>query len=316
MTASVTFVIPCYRSENMIGEVVSRLRSTVEKRYSVNDYEIVLVDDCSPDGTFSVIAGLSKKYGNVKAVGFSKNFGQQSALMAGFSVSKGDVIVCLDDDGQTPPEGVFKLIDKLNEGFDIVYASYDNKQHSFFRNFGSWVNEKMAESLIGKPKNVTLSSFYAVRRFLVDEALRYSNPFPYVTGQFLRATSKVANVPIVHCKRMEGESGYTVKKLFSLWLNGFTAFSVKPLRLASFIGVLCSVFGLLFAIFVIARKLVDPDVAMGWTSTFALILVVGGIILFVLGLVGEYVGRIYICLNNLPQYVVRRSVGCDSEEAE
>lgn len=314
MPVSISFVIPCYKSSSMIEGVIRRLQNTVERRFKPEEYEIVLVDDYSPDNTFAVLKDIAMHFSNVKVVGFSKNFGQQAALMAGFSMSTGKVVVCLDDDGQTPPEEVFSLVDKLDEGFDIVYASYENKHHSWFRNFGSWINEKMAESLIGKPKNITLSSFYAVRRFLVEDALRYTSPFPYIAGQLLRSTSNIANIPIEHQERLDGKSGYTLKKLLSLWLNGFTAFSIKPLRIASLMGIALSVCGLVFAIFVIIRRLIEPTIAVGWTSTFSLILIIGGLILFVLGLIGEYVGRVYISINNAPQYVIKRTVNCRIED--
>ena len=294
----------------MIGTVVHRLQKTVTGRVNNESYEIVLVDDHSSDGTADSISSLATNYSNIHAVSFSKNFGQQSALMAGFSLAKGDIVVCLDDDGQTPPEEVFSLIDKLNDGYDVVYAAYDNKQHSAFRNFGSRVNEKMAEVLIGKPKNISLSSFFAAKRFVIEETLHYRNPFPYIGGQFLRITSNIANVHVQHQDRIEGQSGYSFKKLLSLWLNGFTAFSVKPLRVASILGIVFSLIGFLFFIAVVIRKIISPSIAAGWTSTIALILLIGGLILFVLGVIGEYIGRIYMSINDLPQYVIKRRTNC------
>ena len=304
---AVSFVIPCYNSALMIEDVVARLIATAKTRYDDQEIQIILVDDCSPDDTFCVLESLVDAHPNVTALGLSKNFGQQAALMAGLKESEGEIVVCLDDDGQTPPEEVFKLIDCIQDGSDLVYAKYEYKKHSLFRNFGSFVNEKMAESLIGKPKSITLSSFFAARRFLVLEALRYEGPFPYISGQLFRATRNVANVKVSHDMRMSGASGYSIRKLISLWLNGFTAFSVKPLRVASVLGMLIAAVGMIFALAVVIRRLFEPEMAVGWASTIALILFIGGLILFVLGLMGEYIGRIYISMNKIPQYVVKHT---------
>ena len=312
MSVKLSVVIPCYQSASMIDDVVRRVRATVQQRYHDQEYEIILVNDASPDNTFDVLRHLAEASPNVKVLNFSKNFGQHAALMAGFSVSEGAVVLCMDDDGQTPPEELFKLVDRLNDSCDLVYARYETKQHSWFRNVGSKLNDKMACSLIGKPKDLYLWSYFAAKRYLVDEVLHYTNPYPYMQGLMLRATSRVANVPISHRERKQGQSGYTLKKLFSLWLNGFTAFSVKPLRVASLLGLAFALLGFLSAIVVVIRRLLDPSMALGWSSTFTLILVMGGLILFVLGLIGEYVGRSYICLSTPPQYVIRDSLNCEA----
>lgn len=166
----------------------------------------------------------------------------------------------------------------------------------------------MAVKLLGKPKDLYISSYFAAKRYLIDEALRYPNPYPYMQGLMLRSTNKICNVLVPHDERAHGQSGYTLRKLISLWLNGFTAFSVKPLRIASFIGILFALLGFLSAIVVVIRRLLNPNMALGWSSTIALMLLIGGLILITLGVVGEYVGRSYISLNNAPQYVIRNSV--------
>lgn len=311
MAVKLSVIIPCYNSARMIEGVMERVRSTVETRCGERDWEAVLVNDASPDGTFEVLRALAEKRPNIKALNLSRNFGQHAALMAGLAASRGEVVVCLDDDGQTPPEEIFKLVDRLGDDCDLVYARYDEKHHSAFRNLGSKLNDKMACSLIGKPKDLYLSSYFAAKRYLVDEVLRYTNPYPYLQGLMLRTTNKVANVTIPHRSRMQGESGYSLKKLFALWLNGFTAFSVKPLRMASLLGIAFALLGFASALIVVVRRLLDPTMALGWSSTFTLILVMGGLILFVLGLIGEYVGRSYICLSAPPQYVVRDAINCD-----
>src|SRR5699024_10932464 len=180
-------------------------------------------------------------------------------LMAGYRHVHGDIVVSLDDDGQTPPDEMFRLIDALDEETDIVYASYPSKHHSLFRNFGSRVNDHMATWLMGKPRDLYMASYYAARRFVIDEMVRCDNPFPYVDGLAIRSTSRFKNVPIDHQDRTQGESGYTFGKLLSLWMNGFTAFSVKPLRIATVMGMVFSVMGFLFAVMVVVRKIILLD---------------------------------------------------------
>ncbi len=271
-------------------------------------YEIILVNDASPDNTFGVIRRLCEGQNNICGVNLAKNFGQHAALMAGFRYVHGDIIVCLDDDGQTPASEAGKLLAGIEEGADVVYAKYAHKQHSGFRNFGSKVNEWMARALLDKPKEISVSSYFAAKRFVIEEILRYSNPYPYVIGLVLRTTKKIVNVEVTHRAREVGTSGYTVGKLLALWFNGFTAFSVKPLRIATVIGMAFACIGFLYGIYTIIKKFVNPDVVIGFSAMMSAIVFFGGVILLVLGIIGEYIGRIYISLNNSPQYVIRESI--------
>jgi undecaprenyl-phosphate 4-deoxy-4-formamido-L-arabinose transferase len=307
MDKMISFVIPCYRSEQTIGRVVMEINKTMKalNRYT---YEIVLVNDASPDNTFNAIRALCEQQKNICGVNLAKNFGQHAALMAGFSYAKGDIVVCLDDDGQTPADEVGKLLDAIEEGADVVYARYGHKQHSGFRNFGSKVNELMTRVMLGKPKDLYISSYFAARRFVVEEMLRYQNPYPYVIGLVLRSTKKIVNVDVTHREREVGTSGYTVGKLLALWFNGFTAFSVKPLRMATVLGSVSACAGFLYGIYTIIKKFVNPDVTVGFSALMAALVFFGGLILLMLGVIGEYIGRIYISLNNSPQYVIRETI--------
>ena len=302
----VSFIIPCYRSQNTVGSVVQEIEDTMNglENYA---YEVILVNDSSPDDTWGTIKKLAEEKGYIRGLNFAKNFGQHAALMAGLRAAKGDVVVCLDDDGQTPADEVGKLLEKIEEGYDAVYASYAHKQHSFFRNFGSRVNDWMTRVMLGKPKELLVTSYFAVQRFVVDDMIRYENSYPYVIGLVLRATKNIVNVPVQHREREEGRSGYTIKKLLGLWLNGFTAFSVIPLRIATTIGGICAAGGFAYGAYTIIKKLVMPDVPLGFSSVMSAIVFFGGMIMIMLGLVGEYIGRIYISLNNSPQYVVKET---------
>lgn len=311
----ISFVIPCYRSEHTIEGVVNEIEATMEalakeKGYS---FEIILVNDCSPDNTMGTIRKLCEEKAYIKGLGFARNFGQHAALMAGLRQSSGDYVVCLDDDGQTPADEVGKLLEKLEEGFDAVYAKYEHKQHSGFRNLGSKVNELMTRILLEKPKELYISSYFAVKRFVVEDMIRYENSYPYVIGLVLRTTKSITNVVVNHREREEGTSGYTLKKLLGLWFNGFTAFSVKPLRIATCLGVISAVLGFAYGIYTVVKKFINPAVPMGFSSMMAALVFFGGMIMIMLGLIGEYIGRIYISMNNSPQYVIKERINVKEE---
>lgn len=303
----ISFVIPCYRSEHTLPHVVAEIENKM-KTLAQYEYEIVLVNDCSPDNTFEVIRKLCGEHENIKGISFAKNFGQHAALMAGLRHSDGDYVVCLDDDGQTPADEADKLLEKLEEGYDAVYAKYDQKKHSAFRNLGSSVNEHMTRMMLGKPKELYISSYFAVKRFVAEDMIRYENSYPYVIGLVLRATKNIANVSVKHREREEGTSGYTFQKLIGLWFNGFTAFSVKPLRIATAIGCVSALFGFLYGLYTIIKRFINPNVPMGFSALMSAVVIFGGLMMVMLGLIGEYIGRIYISLNNSPQYVIREKI--------
>lgn len=315
MEKLVSFVIPCYRSAQTIGRVVEEIDAAMDGLPQYR-YEIVLVNDCSPDDTFAAICALCENRKDICGVNLARNFGQHAALMAGFRYVHGDIMVCLDDDGQTPAEEVGKLLGRLEEGYDVVYAKYAHKQHSGFRNFGSKINELMTRIMLGKPKELYLSSYFAARRFVVEEMLRYTNPYPYVIGLALRTTKNIANVEVSHREREVGTSGYTIGKLLGLWFNGFTAFSIKPLRIATALGCLTACAGFLYGIYTVIKKFVNPNVPIGFSAMMAALVFIGGMIMLMLGLIGEYIGRIYISLNNSPQYVIRECVNGETGAEE
>ncbi len=309
----ISFVIPCYRSAHTLPHVIAEISAVMEKLNNY-DYEVVLVNDSSPDNTFEIIRRLCEENDKLRGINFSQNFGQHAALMAGLRHTTGEYVVCLDDDGQTPADEVDKLIDKLEEGFDAVYASYEHKRHSAFRNLGSKVNELMTRYMLGKPKDLYLSSYFAVKRFIVEDMIKYENSYPYVIGLVLRATKNITNVPVNHREREEGASGYTLKKLLGLWFNGFTAFSIKPLRVATGVGIFCACGGFAYGIYTVIKRIVNPNVPQGFSASMAAIVFIGGMIMIMLGLIGEYIGRIYISLNNSPQYVIRERINVEKKE--
>ena len=306
MSSKLSFVIPCYGSEKTIESVIERIIETVGNK---NSFEIICVNDCSPDNVYSVLEQLSKKYIFLKVVNLAKNFGQHNALMAGFRHLTGDIVICLDDDGQTDPHDCYSLVNALDhENVDIVWAKYPKKRESPFRLFGSWTAKKMGELLCGIPSNLTLNSYFCCRRFVIDEIIRYENPYTYLAGLLMRPTKKFANVEIPHHDREFGKSGYSLRKLVSLWMNGFTAFSVKPLRISTLFGAFVAFLGFIYALFIVLRKLIYPQTPIGYSSIMSALLIIGGCIMLMLGMIGEYLGRMYICINKSPQYVVRNTI--------
>lgn len=304
----VSFVIPCYRSAKTLPMVIAEIQKAMKEQSSQYPFEIILVNDSSPDNTYDVICSLAENNDNIIGLDLAKNFGQHGALMAGYHSATGDVIVSLDDDGQTPADEVGKLLEKMEQGYDVVYAAYAQKQHSGFRNWGSRVNSLMTEIMLDKPKELYITSYFAMRSYVKDEMLRYNQCFPYVEGLVLRTTKHICNVEVKHRAREEGKSGYTLSKLLGLWLNGFTSFSVKPLRIATIFGVVTAGGGFLYLLYILWAYFQNRTTIMGWSSTMAVMLILGGAILLVLGLIGEYVGRIFMCTNAAPQFVVRQMV--------
>ena len=311
-----SFVIPCYRSEKTIAAVTAELIGEIEKRADAYDYEIFLVNDHSPDNVLEVIRRLCAENPKIHGISFARNFGQHAALMAGYARCKGSIIISLDDDGQAPVESIYALVDKIHEGYDVVFGRYPDVKQSGFRKFGSRINRLMSETLLEQPKEISGNSFYAMRDFIARDMVRYRNPYPYLGGLIFRATRNAANVDVNQRERLVGKSGYSLRKLFALWMNGYTAFSVKPLRLASMLGVGSAAIGFIMAIVTVLHKLINPSVQIGYSSLMAVILFIGGLIMLMLGLIGEYIGRIYICLNSSPQYVIRELINIKRDESE
>ncbi len=302
-----SFVIPCYRSESTVMKVIEEIEEKMEERPEY-ELEIVAVNDSSPDHVLEVLRDAMAVRKHLKVIDFAKNFGQHAAMMAGLSLASGDWIVFLDDDFQCPVDKLWDLLEPLKEGYDISIARYEfsGRKESFFRVMGSRLNDAMMCSLLGKPKDLRSTNFIAIKRFIAEEILKYKNPYPYMDGLLLRTTQKIANVPMEDRERLSGSSTYTLGKLISLISNGFTAFSIKPLRIATFCGGLTSLLGFALGLFIIVRKLMYPElIDAGYSSLMAVILFVGGMIMLMLGICGEYIGRIYISLNNSPQYVIR-----------
>lgn len=286
-------------------------------RLDRREYEFVLVDDCSPDDgeTMAALMGLVRDYACVKVVELAKNAGQHNAVMAGLNEGSGDVFIAMDDDMQTHPSQLGKLLDEFDKGYDIVYGYYEHKEHSKFRNFGSYVNYMTVRILLKKPKDLKTSSFWVIRKFVRDYAVEYKSSYTHLQGLFLRTTRNISSVPIQHFKREVGTSNYTLKKLIKLWSN-ILGFSIVPLQMATYTGFFFSLIGILAAIGVIILKFVRPATYIGWPSMMATICFFSGLNLMFMGIIGEYVGRIFLGMSKNPQYVVRQVHHRDASDEE
>ncbi|WP_457619047.1 glycosyltransferase family 2 protein [Lutibacter sp.] len=299
-------IIPVYNGAKTIEALVENLENELASKFNL---ELVLVNDGSPsDNSATVCETLTHNKEWIKFIDLSGNFGEHNAVMAGLNYCTGDMAVIIDDDFQNPPSEIIKLVEELNQGYDVVYSYYQKKQHSFLRNLGSKFNDLIANTLIQKPKKLYLSSFKAINRFVINEIIKYKGPYPYIDGLILRFTRNYSTVLVKHNAREEGKSGYTIHKLISLWLNMFTNFSILPLRIATILGFVVAILGLLAAIVFILQKLQNPALPAGWTSIIVTLLMISGVQLFTIGMLGEYLGRLFLKDNGNPQFVVRRII--------
>ena len=286
----ISIVIPCYNSEATIRKVVEMVMEEFKKMDGY-DCEFVLVNDGSPkDNTYGEIKKLGEQYQNVKGINLLRNFGQHNALMAALHYTEGDFILGMDDDMQTHPSQISKLIHKMEEGYDLVYGCYPKRKNSFLKNVTSKLNEVSSRILLGRPKDIVSSNFWMITRQIKDEV-----------------------VEVEHFKRAVGTSNYTLKKLIKLWL-AYWNYSVIPLRISSVLGGVSAAGGFLAAIIIAIRKLIDPTMMVGWSSTICAIVVFSGLILMVLGIIGEYIGKMILILNRTPQYIVRETINVSDEE--
>lgn len=300
----VSVVIPIYGGERTIGPLIEAV-SRVLSEYS---FELILVIDGSPDNSERVCRELVEKFSNLTVLVLRKNFGEHNAVMCGLHYCSGEIAVILDDDFQNPPEEIVKLVSKAKEGFDIVYSRYETKQHSPFRNFISKVNDFSATLLLDKPAHLYLSSFKGIRRPVIDEMLKYTGPFPYIDGLALRVSRNIGVVDVVHNPRIVGKSGYTIAKLLRLYMNMLFNFSIVPLRLCTFCGLMTFVVGVIGSLIVVLERMFSHGLPLGWASIMVVLLVFSGVQMVFLGIIGEFIGKQYLDQNGTPQWVVKEKI--------
>ena len=301
-TCALSIVVPVYRGAASIGELVGAL----EQLQIAGGHEIVLVNDGSPDDSLAVCRSLLERARvPITLVDLSRNYGEHNAVMAGLRQARGEHVITMDDDLQNPPEEVERLLAFAQQnGCDVVYTYYDEKQHALWRNLGSRFTNWVAGFVLEKPKGFYLSSFRCISSFVVREITRYEGPFPYVDGLILQVTQNIDRLRVRHLPRAVGRSNYTMRRLLRLWLSMFVNFSVMPLRLSTLTGFALSVLGAIGSLVAVVEALFfDPPA--GWASLMAAVMLLSGVQLLILGIVGEYLGRLYLTANRKPQAVIR-----------
>jgi undecaprenyl-phosphate 4-deoxy-4-formamido-L-arabinose transferase len=303
-TPELSLVIPVYNGSRTIGPLVEQ----ITKVFTSTSFEVVLVNDGSTDDSETVCGALAEKFPQtVVFVHLSRNFGEHNAVLAGFKQARGLYVAVLDDDGQNPPEEVVRMLDGLKrKKYDVVYGHYIEKKHSWFRNLGSRFNDRIATLMLHKPKDLYLSSFKVMNRFLVNEIVKYHGPYPYTDGLIYRVTRNIGQIPVEHRASASGPSRYTFRRLVRLWLNMFLNFSIQPLRLSIYVGLLTACLSIVALIFIVIDRIwITPNLTLGIPTVLGTIVLLAGIQLMILGLVGEYLGRLYLDHTGTPQYVVR-----------
>ncbi len=301
----ISIVIPVYNSSQIIDELYNRISISLSNNYS---YEIIFVNDCSKDNSWKKIRNLTQQFNFITGINLRKNSGQDNALLAGLRIAKGNYIVIMDDDLQHNPTEILRLVDECKKGFDVCYANFIELKQNIIKNAGSNVNGKMAELFISKPKGIYLSPFKAINKSTVLEIAKFAGPYPYIDGIILTITQNLTQINIEHQTRLSGKSNYTFSKSLSVFMKLFTGFSVVPLRLATITGIVATIVGFCLALKYLYDYFITKIYIEGWTTTVVLIIFFGGLILTTLGIIGEYIGRMYLTLNNKPQYSISEIV--------
>ncbi len=301
----ISIVIPVFNSENNLFELQKQIHQALHTDFA---YEIIFTNDYSSDNSWENICNLIDKNDNICGINLRKNSGQDNAIMAGLRESKGDYVVIMDDDLQHNPADIINLHKKCSEGFDVCYANFKTKKQNILKNTGSWFNGKIAEIVVNKPKDIYLSPFKIIKKEVIDEICRFSGPYPYIDGIILTITHNIVQIDVTHHKRLSGHGNYNLFRSTGVLMKLTTGFSVVPLRIATIVGFLIALAGFCLMIFYLSEYFFTANRVEGWISTITLLLFIGGFILMSLGLIGEYLGRIYLAINNKPQYTIMEKV--------
>ena len=297
-----SIIIPTFKGEEVIESLVNQL-ILIFKNVK---YEIIIINDCSPDNTHEICINLNKKFPKlITYLKLGKNSGEHNAVMAGLKFATGNYIIILDDDSQNPPEQALKILNYTkSNSFDVVYTYYDKRKYNYFRNFISKINDWSANIFLGKPKGLYLSSFKCLQKKIVDKIIEYNGPYPYIDGLILGATSNIGSIKTEHSRRKTGRSSYSLIKLFKLYYNMVTNFSILPIHFITILGILISLISGFYAFFNIIQKLIEPNYPIGYASIITAIIFFAGIQLVFLGIIGEYIGKILSNVNNQPQFFI------------
>lgn len=307
-------VIPMYNSEKTISIVVREIVSVLSELQEYS-YEIVLVNDCGKDRTLDVARRIAGKNKKIKVIELAKNAGQANAMFAGYQYCTGDFIVSMDDDGQHPADAIPIMLKKLiSEDYDVVFARFNHPQRTLFRRAGSYVNQHLSEIVIGKPKDIDTNSFFVMKKMVCDKIKQYPHTHPDVYGIIFATTSYVANIEVMHRKRLDGKSNYSLFPLCKIWLGGFFCFNDSLLHMIAMLGFFITGISMFVSIAIFLSAFFSPSLKVqGWTSMILTILFFSGMQLLSIGILGEYVGRMFVTDSKLPNYTVRRTLNIENK---
>jgi glycosyltransferase involved in cell wall biosynthesis len=312
-----SIVVPVYRSEDCLDALIAAIEEAMTP--TGRDFEVVLVNDFSPDNSWAVIESLCEAHPNVVGIDLRRNFGQDNAIITGLRMARGKYIAIMDDDLQHDPRDLPALVNKIEEGADIVYAVFRAKQQKLWKNLGSWFNGKVAEWVINKPKHIYLSPYKIIRKEVVEMICSYDGPDPYIDGLLFQVTARIAEITVEHHPRFAGQSTYTFWKSVRVWGRLAFSFSAKPLRIVSWFGFSFAALGMLLAMVVILYRLFFPErfgpAAVGWASLMVAILIASGIQMIFFGVLGEYTGRTFRRVSNKPQTSIREVINARNRES-
>lgn len=305
----ISVVVPVYKSHECVAELVRQVSDALKNF----DWELVMVNDCSPDTSWQEILKASEKESRVLGINLRKNGGQDLAILAGLNSASGKWVVIMDDDLQHSPYDIPKLYNEAQKGFDVVYADFKQKKQKLWKNLGSALNGKVSELALGKPKGIYLSPFKIINGDVVKEMCKLNNLFPYIDGLIFQITKNITQINIEHHKREYGKSNFTLIKSIQVFLRMMFGFSVLPLDLASYTGFFSALLGLVLAVYYFVKFMMGLEPLTGWTSLIVVILILGGLILLALGIIGRYLGQMYLTINNSPKYIIKETTSNNEE---
>lgn len=305
----ISIVVPVYNSHECVAELSRQIQDAL-KDFT---YEQIMVNDCSKDSSWEEIQKVCATNKNVVGINLRKNGGQDSAILTGLNYASGNWVVIMDDDLQHSPYDIPKLYEEAVKGFDVVYANFDSKKQKLWKNLGSWFNGKISEIAINKPKNIYLSPFKILEKGVVQEMCKFNNLFPYIDGLIFQVTGNITQIDIEHHKREMGKSNYNLIKSIRVFLRMMCGFSTLPLKVSSFIGSFSAFCGLALAVFYAVEFFLGKADVTGWTTLVILLLIIGGLILVSLGIIGRYLGQVYLTVNNQPKFIVKEILNKNEE---
>ncbi|MBP3772405.1 MAG: glycosyltransferase family 2 protein [Treponema sp.] len=301
----ISIVIPVYNSCECVAELSRQIADSLGS--AGISYEQIMVNDCSRDSSWDEIKKEAEKNHNLLGINLRKNGGQDSAILTGLNYAGGKWVVIMDDDLQHSPYDIPKLYEEAKKGFDVVYANFEAKKQKLWKNLGSWFNGKISEIALDKPKGIYLSPFKIVSGEVVKEMVKFENLFPYIDGLIFQVTRNITQIDIEHHKRELGKSNYNLVKSIKVFLRMLFGFSTMPLNLASYTGFFSAAVGLVLAIVYAVQYFTGKADVTGWTTLVILLLILGGLILVSLGIIGKYLGQMYLTVNRLPKFIVKET---------